>query len=308
MRDHVSMFDQPLSGLSASDWRRRLERLARQHGEFANLGAHHFAALITGGTTLLVTFETVPGIRARDEDAEPLGWDMVKSLGWTHLAVIADGHTWFRDQAVYRFMDRLADSDFFDTFEHVLFYGSGSCGYAAAAFSVAAPGATVLAIQPQATLDPDIAPWEDRFRAARRHDFTSRYGYAPEMIEACARCFVVYDPLVACDAMHAALFRGANVTRLPVRRMGERIEADLNDMQLLFPLLVEASSDRLTRARFARLMRARRSHRPYLDRLLRQLETDRREGLARRLRRSLATPPQRPTIANRLRELLATKD
>jgi len=308
MRDHVSMFDQPLSGLSASDWRKRLERLARQHGEFAKLGARHVAALITGGPTLLVTFETIPGIRARDADAEPLGWDMVKSLGWTHLAVIADGDTWFRDKAVYRFMDRLADSDFFDRFDRVLFYGSGSGGYAAAAFSVAAPGATVLAIQPQATLDPDIAPWEDRFRAARRQDFTSRYGYAPEMIEACARCFILYDPLVARDAMHAALFRGANVSRLPARRMGERIEASLRDMQLLFPLVVEARSDRLTRPRFARLMRARRSHRPYIDRVLQELEARGHESLARRLRSSLAANPRRPTIANRLRDLLATKD
>jgi hypothetical protein len=42
------------------------------------------------------------------------------------------------------------DDGFFDEFEQVIFYGSGSSGYAAAAFSVAAPGATVIAVQPQA--------------------------------------------------------------------------------------------------------------------------------------------------------------
>jgi hypothetical protein len=49
---------------------------------------------------------------------------------------------------------------FFDDFDQVVFYGAGQCGYAAAAFSVATPGATVVAIQPQATLDPRVTEWD----------------------------------------------------------------------------------------------------------------------------------------------------
>ena len=39
-------------------------------------------------------------------------------------------------------------------------------------------------MQPQATLDPRVAEWDDRFLHMRRTDFTDRYGYAPDMLDA----------------------------------------------------------------------------------------------------------------------------
>ena len=66
---------------------------------------------------------------------------MVREHRWSHMALISDSDTWFRDPAVYGWFDRLVDEGFFDEFDRVLFYGAGPCGYAAAAFSVSAPGA-----------------------------------------------------------------------------------------------------------------------------------------------------------------------
>ena len=63
---------------------------------------------------------------------------------------------WFRYPKVHAYFNRLVDDGFFDDLDKVVFYGAGPCGYAAATFSVAAPGATVVAIQPQATLDPRV--------------------------------------------------------------------------------------------------------------------------------------------------------
>ncbi|MEJ6745505.1 MAG: hypothetical protein QNK98_01850 [Yoonia sp.] len=51
----------------------------------------------------------------------------------------------------------MIDDGFFEDFYNVLFYGTHGGTYAAAAYSVAAPGCTVLALRPQATLDPRIA-------------------------------------------------------------------------------------------------------------------------------------------------------
>jgi hypothetical protein len=109
---------------------------------------------------------------------------LFKKNGWSHLSIILDGDTWFHDPKVYAYFNRLDDDGFFDDFDHVVFYGAGPCKYAAAAFSVAAPGATVDAIQPQTTLDPRITDWDDRYMKMRRTDFTSRYGYAPDMLDA----------------------------------------------------------------------------------------------------------------------------
>ena len=303
----VKMIDETLAGLDAGAWRKRLARITEEHGTFEELGASHVSCLIEDGTTLLVTFETEQDIRALDEEAQPIGWEMVKSLGWSSLALIGDGETWFRDDAVYDHVDRMIDDGFFDGFERVLFYGAGSCGYAAAAFSVAAPGATVLAIQPQATLTPEIAGWDHRFGAARARDFTTRFGYAPDMIDACDHCFLVYDPLVALDAMHAALFTRPNVTKLPIRRIGAEAQTRMMEMQVLHRLLARAGNGQLSRPGFARLMRARRSHPPYLSHLLAQLEAAGRDDLALRLCRNVSQRMTAPRFERRMRDLEAAR-
>ena len=48
-----------------------------------------------------------------------------------------------------------------------------------------------------------MASFSGTVRTARARDFTTRFGYAPDMIDACSHCFVIYDPLIALDAMHA---------------------------------------------------------------------------------------------------------
>ena len=105
----------------------------------------------------------------------------------------------------------LVYDEFFDDFNQVVFYGAGPRGYAAAAFSVAAPGATIAAPQPQATLDPRVTEWDDRHLKIRRTHFTSLYGYAPDMLDAAKQAYVIYDPYERLDAAHAAMFTRSNV-------------------------------------------------------------------------------------------------
>lgn len=268
-------FETSLADLSSRAWLRAVSDIVEQDGYFEQLGRKHFAAFIEKGNTLLVTFESIQGINALSETAQPLGWDMVRAAGWSHLCLGCDGDTWFREGRVYGYFDRLIDEGFFDEFDRVLFYGAGPCGYAAAAYSVAAPGARVLAIQPQATLDARLTEWDTRFVDMRRTDFTSRYGYAPDMLDAADHCFVLYDPREHLDAMHAALFTRPNVTKLRMRHMGDALQTDLLDMEQWIPLLKAAAECRLTESFFATLYRARRDYRPYLRNLLGTLE---REG------------------------------
>jgi hypothetical protein len=277
----------PLTGLSKRDWLQAIEDVTEEDGSFEPLGKRHFAAFIEKGATLLVTFETIQGIGALSEMAQPLGWELIKEAGWSHLCIGSDGDTWFRDGFVYGYFDRLIDDGFFDEFETVLFYGAGPCGYAAAAFSVASPGARVLAIQPQATLDPRVAEWDDRFIDMRRTDFTTRYGYAPDMLDAADRAFVLYDPCEQLDAMQAALFTRQNVTQYRMRHMGNALQTDLLEMDQWVPLLRAAAEGDLTDAFFADLFRARRDYQPYLFNLLAKLERSDRRTLAKALCRNV---------------------
>lgn len=285
-----------LADMPKRKWLRAIEAVAEEDGYFQSLGKSHFSAFIERETTLLVTFETYQGMHALSDKAQPLGWDMVRNHDWSHLCLASDGDTWFRAEEVYAYFDRLIDDGFFDEFDQVLFYGAGPCAYAAAAYSVAAPGAAVVAIQPQATLNPRITEWDDRFADMRILDFTSRYGYAPDMLDAAERVFVLYDPRERLDAMHAALFTRANVTKLRMPFMGDALQTDLLEIDQLDPLLQAAAEGTLDAARFAALYRARRDYLPYLRNLSQAINTQGRELLLEALCANVSARMKAPAL------------
>ncbi|MBO9475099.1 phosphoadenosine phosphosulfate reductase [Shimia sp. R10_1] len=268
MQDSPNGFDTPMLGLSKQAWRNQLKQVATQHGQYSALGEDHCAILIEDKPVLLVTFESVESIQKRADTGQPLGWELVKELGWSHLCLLSNGDTWFRDDAVLDHFDKLRDEGFFERFEEVVFYGAGSGGYAAAAFSSVAEDPQVVVVQPQASLAPHLAGWDQRFPKARRLLFDGRYGFAPELAAAADRCFVIYDPRVVLDAMHATLFALENSILLPTPHLGTSIETDLLEMQILYRVLAKAGSGTLSRTAFFKLYRARRGHLPYLNNLL----------------------------------------
>jgi len=303
MQDADTVFDPDLAGLSKDEWLAEVEAVAGDHGYFELLGKRHFAAHVRRGNTLMVSFETIQGMRSLSNSAEPLGWTFVRQYDWSHLCVASDGDTWFRDKDVIAEFDRLVDEGFFDEFETVLFYGAGPCGYAAAAFSVAAPGARVLAIQPQATLDARVAEWDNRFAEMRRTDFTQRYGYAPDMLDACDKAYVIYDPVEMLDAMHATLFTTSGATPLRMRKMGGALQGDLIRMRLLTPLIIEAASGALDDNAFAHHYRARRTYLPYLRRMMGALDRAGRTDLTYLLTRNVTSRMNAPRFQRRLGEI-----
>ncbi len=303
MQDAPNILDESLADLDKDAWKDGLARIAEDCGMFQPLGDRHFATFIEEKNTLLVTFETVEGIRALSDKAHPIGFDLIRSLGWSHLCLVSDGDTWFRDPIIYGFFDRLIDDGFFEGFDQVVFYGAGPCGYAAAAFSVASPGSSVIAVQPQATLDPRMTEWDDRFTEMRRTAFDDRYGYAPDMLDAAAQAFVLYDPYQQLDAMHAALFRRKNVTRLRMPLMGAAVQTSLIQMQILYRLIAQAGQGKLTEQSFYRMYRARRENRAYLRRVMYHLDLRGRDQLNMMLCRHVLARMGGPRFRQRLAQL-----
>lgn len=289
-------------------WLARLDELAEDSGYFEPLGPRHWAFFADEGTTLLVSFQTLQELEARAPGDMPEVHRIAAAKGWSHLCLIADGETWFRDRRVWGYFDRLIDEGFFEDFDRVVFHGAGMCGYAACAFSVAAPGASVLAVRPLASLAPSVAGWDRRYLRARRLDFTSRFGYAPDMLEGAGQVVVIHDSAVPEDAMHAALFRRRHVLRLACRYLGPQPEAGLADMALLEPLLTAAAEGRLTAREWARLWRARRSYLPWLRNLSARLALGPARGREEAfLRAAVARFPQAPRFRKRLDQLAAEK-
>ena len=305
MTDETPSLSTSLLGLPKQEWLRTVAVIAEEDGYFQQLGKRHFAAFIEEGPTLLVTFETLQGMQALSGLGQPFGWEMLRDHGWSHLCIASDGDTWFRDKSVYGYFDRLIDDGFFDEFETVIFYGAGPCAYAAATYSVAAPAAKVVAIQPQATLDPRVTEWDDRFVDMRARDFTSRYGYAPDMLDAADQAFVLYDPRETLDAMHAALFTRPNVSKLRMRFMGDALQTDLMEMSQLAPLLFAAANGTLNDASFAKIYRNRRTYRPYLRNLMAALEADDRDELVMALCKNVTSRMRARMFSAKLAQLQA---
>lgn len=304
----MTEFPPDLSEMPRGAWLTALREIGETHGFSEPLGRGHAGIFVEKGDTLLVSFENMAMVEALSPTRTPLGFSMVAQAGWSCLSVLSHGDTWFRDAKVYEFFDQMLDDGFFDEFERVIFHGAGPGAYAACAYSVAAPGARVFAVQPQATLDPALASWDTRFSAMRRRDFTSRFGFAPRMVDAAQQAYVLYDPRETLDAMHAAMFHGDNVMHLRMPFMGIGLIGALWTMNIWGPLLQAAGEDRLDQAFFARAMRARRDHLPYLRQLLGHLDATERTGLTEMLCNNVVSRKNAPRFRKRLTQLRAGAD
>ncbi len=297
--------DVPVDATAATDrdtWLALIERIGGEEGYFQPLGPLHWALFVEDSPTLIVSFETIAQARARHGQM-PLAHHIAAANGWSHLCLIADGLTWYRDPAVYAYFDDLVDDAFFEDFDRVLFYGAGPAAYAACAFSVAAPGAQVLALNPVATLNPVQAGWDDRHKADRLLDFTTRYGYGPAMVEACTTLSLVYDPYCKPDAMHAALYAASYSASLRTRFAGAEIEPVLARLGILDEVIIKAAEGRLTPASFAALWRKRRDDTLYLKALLQLVDTPSHPSRALLLCRNVAARLRLSRFRRRLAEL-----
>lgn len=285
--------------LTRDEWLEALDELGEERGYFEPLGPDHSAIFTDQGSTLLVTFETIDSIMEAEGDGLPMGFDLADAHGWSQLCMLSHEETWFRAAPVFGHFDKLVDDGFFEDFDRVVFYGAGSCGYAAAAFSVAAPGATVIALQPQATLDSAIVEWDTRFPHQRRRFTKPRYSFAPDMIDAAAEAFIAYDPQQSFDAMHASLFTRQNVTKLRLRHLGGNLEHELRAMGILDQMIEAAMEGQFSSALFWKMYRERRNYLPLMRTYLADLITRSRDRdiirLSRHVLRSYNAPRFRKT-------------
>jgi hypothetical protein len=309
MQDRQLAIEINLKDLGANAWLGQVDDICEDHGFFEQLGKGHFAGFLEAGNSLLVTFESVQSIRENNVDAEPRGFAYTRQDGWSLLSLFSFKESWFRDIQVYEFFDRLVDEGFFDDFERIIFYGGGgAASYAAAAFSVVAPGATVVALRPQATLDAEVAGWDSRYKYARKYDFNDRYGYAPEMIDAAKQVFVAYDPIQRLDACHAALFRRPHVTALPCPLLGDDLDQAFDRMGIHDVLIKLAMDGMLDRRRFSQLLRARRYDPTYVRALVRRLVVTGHPKLARVICDYMIRRGHKAFFIDKREELTPTED
>jgi len=287
-------------------WADTLAEMGAEHGFFRQLGDQHNALYIKGDKTLVVTFDNLDDVRQDVADRMPWGSQFISSRGWSSLGIGAHGWTWYRDEAVLDFFDELRDTGFFDQFDNVVFYGTSMAGYAATVFCAAAPGAKVLAMNPQATLERRITSgWETRYHRSWRQDFTGRYSYGPEQSAEASVVYLFFDPFVAEDSMHAALYQADNVVKIRCRHFGHGLTSAFNRMGILKETVELCVNDTPSAALIYKIMTARKSLPRYQKSVLNMLVERARPLLIHRYCRAVlenAGDTQRPHFRRAMKQ------
>ncbi len=283
-------------------WAMIARRLAGSEG-FYREGAEHALLFVPRGRVLVVTFDNLDIAMEKRDDRRPWGFAFIEKQGWSMLGVTAAGWTWFRDPWVVAEFARLRDTGFFAGFDRVVFYGASMGGYAAAAFVGFCPGADVVAISPQSTLDPALVHWETRYRTARDRDFSGPTGDAALASAAAGRVILLFDPYERLDAAHVARFTAPNAVKLRAPMMGHRLGSSLQQMGILSRIILAALDGSLSEAEFYRALRARKTSPRYQRELFRRALARGHVALARRLARWVLTRGDHRYIRKALADL-----
>jgi len=234
---------------------------------------------------LLVSFDNLADVNDRSALRVPWGYKFARDRDASHLGVFAHKPFWYRDPGLIARLERLAADGFFEGYGRVLFAGVSMGGFGALTFSRLVPGAHVLAIDPQSTLDEALVPWEERYERGRKQDWSLAYGDAANQLATAACVNVLYDPHIEPDRRHFERLRGASVTGLKCWFGNHKTAVFLRRMDLLKPVMEAALFDELTPALFYRLYRKRQVMPWYTRKLLRRCKAQGHPGLADRVAR-----------------------
>lgn len=240
---------------------------------------------------LLVTFDNLANVRDRSPDRLPWAYKFARDNQVCHLGVYAHLPNWYRDADLIARMQRLADTGFFAGYERCVFAGSSMGAFAALTFARLVPGAVVLAFNPQSTLDEALVPFETRYRAGRRQDWSLPFSDAAEAVAHLGQAHVFYDPYFELDRKHIARLieaPGAEGRVMPLKCWfsNHKSAVFLRKIDALKPVMQAALFGDLTAAEFYALYRGRRQLPWYRGSLVHYFEKDGRTAMAERATRA----------------------
>ena len=209
--------------------------------------------------TLVVAFDNIGPVNDLSFKREPWAWKFVHDRGHSYLGVMARRKVWYRDPEIIGWMEDLSARGVFSRYERVVLCGTSMGAFAALAFAPLAPGCVSIAFNPQATLDPALVPWEERWRSGRMADWSLPYSDAGAGARAASRAFVVYDPFFDGDRRHAERIQGPDVVKLKCWFGNHFTPVFLKKLGLLKPIMEGAIDGTLTADGWYRMARARRT-------------------------------------------------
>ena len=207
---------------------------------------------------LIISFDNIATVNDLSFAREPWGWKFFRDQGWSHLGVFCRTKAWMRDEEIIDYLASKAKSGFFEGFNRVVLTGSSMGGFGALVFSQLIPGATVVAYNPQSTLDERLVPWETRYGMGRNQNWDLPYGDAAEAVKTVDKAYVFYDPFFDLDVKHAERLRGPNTVFLKTFFSNHFAAPMLRKMGLLKPIMLGTAAGTMTPEEYYPMVRERR--------------------------------------------------
>jgi hypothetical protein len=219
---------------------------------------HHQIDFLPGGRTLVVTFEpVVVGKEVTDFNRPVWGQAFLQRRGVSILGVKRLASDWYRSDDLHRLFRRLQAAGWFGGFKRVIFYGPSMGGYAALAFAACAPGCTILALNPQSTLAPDLVWFDQRFAGARAQAWEGDFIDGVDGAMTAARVYACYDPHFLKDRLHVERLPTHNRVNLRLPFVGHTTAQALNALGLLGHVFDQVLAGTLSEAGFREMARQR---------------------------------------------------
>ncbi|MEM6695606.1 MAG: glycosyltransferase family 2 protein [Pseudomonadota bacterium] len=245
---------------------------AQKAGGFFWEGPNNAFMFVPRSRRLIVSFDNISSARETGP-RWPWGYKVLhREMGASVLGVMAAERNWFRDDFVPDAFQRLDAAGFFGQFDQVLFYGASMGGFGALTFCRHAPGAHVLALAPQSTLNADILPGESRWRWTRKLDWSGPYADAAGTLAKAGQVSIIADPYYAPDHAQVSRLMAPNVQWLHTPFMGHQIPNAFVMMGILKDMLFAAADGALSPAFYYAKFRARRDLPRYQHDLLMEAE------------------------------------
>lgn len=178
------------------------------------------------GGTVIVTFGSYTNDPSLDRPG--FGEEFLARAGLDAIHVINRQNRWYqhpeRDEALAAIAAVVARS-----YRRAITYGSSKGGYAALRYAVSCGADTAIALSPQFSVNPRVAPWEVRWQAD-----VVRTQFNEPPCDPAATQYVFYDPRVTLDARHVDLIeRAGPVIRIPIPYGGHPVGALLAETGVL---------------------------------------------------------------------------
>lgn len=243
-----------------------------------------------GGACCVVTFDSFTDHRTLDRPG--FGEHFLRSRAIDAIHVIPRENDWYGHPEMAAAMACVHAST--RGYARVVTYGSSMGAYAAIRFAGLAGARAVLALSPQFSIDPAVAPWEYRWTECGKR-FDGRWERSlpfPSVDDAC----VVHDPMHRLDARHVAALSGRfRFEGIEIPHAGHPVTGCLVEIGLLHALILETCRGRLDKAAFrARALERLPTSPQHLMNLARTLPR-RRGGRLGLMRQAVALGPDDPS-------------